>query len=459
MKYLKKLIIIMLLLFPFLVTAKENINYHWGDNLEEWPYVYDVEETKDGYVAYGRKKAIYYDESGKVLKEVSSNDVSCDIINYNKESKQFLCLYSYGDYSVSPYKYYTNAYYLDEDYDIIKETKFEIDLLRPYYSYINELEDEIAILDIGNLNTIIISKDLSKLEIYSVYDQTEEDLKKYWQDYYILVELYNKEENEDKEYYSIIKNDNYIVLAYYDYELSAYGVEIYDKKSNLVSNNNSISENYINIEITDDGYYVLIENDISNRNECRGSRKTCKSQLELKKYNFNSEEIYSKKLQTIVNNGYNYYYNRGNIITKTKIINNNLFLLSNYIGAEKKINLENEITGEEPTIIKYYFTYDIETKTDGNGTIKAITSSIPGEPVTFEITPEDGYEIGIIKVTDANGNVITFTSNTFTMPSSDVRIEATFVASNPNTSDYIMYSLIIIGSIILFRLLLKERKV
>ncbi|MGN1372265.1 MAG: hypothetical protein ACI4XM_08335 [Candidatus Coprovivens sp.] len=457
MKYLKKLIII-ILLFPFLVNAKENINYDWGDYLEEWPNIYDVAETKDGYVAYGSQNAIYYDKSGNVLKEVSLDDVSCDIVVYNKESKQFLCLDSYGDYSVSPSKYYTNAYYLDEDYEIIKETKFEIDLLRSYYSYTNELEDEIAILDIDNLYTIILSKDLSKLEIYSVRDQTEEDLKKYWQDYYILIDLNNNEENEDKEYYSIIKNDNYIALAYYDYELSTYGVEVYDKKGNLISSNNNISENYINIELTNDGYYVIIENDISNRSDCR-NEETCKSQLELKKYNFNSKEIYSKELQTIVNDNYNYYHNSGIRITKTKILNNNLFLLSNYIVAPKKIDLEKEITGKKPSIIKYYFTYDIETKTDGNGTIKAITSSIPGEPVTFEITPIDGYEIGLIKVTDANGNVITFTSNTFTMPSSDVTIEATFVASNPNTSDYIMYLLIIIGSIILFRLLLKERKV
>lgn len=87
------------------------------------------------------------------------------------------------------------------------------------------------------------------------------------------------------------------------------------------------------------------------------------------------------------------------------------------------------------TISSNDIAYTITTKTDGNGTIKSSTDiGYSGDKVTFTITPEKGYVLGIIKVIDGDGNIIKFTDNTFTMPSSNVIIEATFVLENPNTS-------------------------
>ena len=90
---------------------------------------------------------------------------------------------------------------------------------------------------------------------------------------------------------------------------------------------------------------------------------------------------------------------------------------------------------------------------EGKGKIEVVNSARNGEEVTFKITPEEGYVLGVVKVTDANGNVLTFTSNTFTMPSSDVTIEATFIPENPETSDIkiiVLSVILIIGSIIGF---------
>ena len=78
--------------------------------------------------------------------------------------------------------------------------------------------------------------------------------------------------------------------------------------------------------------------------------------------------------------------------------------------------------------------YPILTKTDGNGTIKIEKiKAQSGEMVRFTVEPKPGYVLGTVKVTDANGNVITFTDYTFVMPSSQVIIEATFVPINPKT--------------------------
>ena len=80
--------------------------------------------------------------------------------------------------------------------------------------------------------------------------------------------------------------------------------------------------------------------------------------------------------------------------------------------------------------------YNINTVVKGEGTVEVIESSAPYKEVTFKITPKDGYVLSVVKVTDKNGNVLLFTDDTFTMPSADVIIEATFVKEekNPDTS-------------------------
>ena len=101
----------------------------------------------------------------------------------------------------------------------------------------------------------------------------------------------------------------------------------------------------------------------------------------------------------------------------------------------------------------YSLPLSINTKVNGKGNIEVVSTAKNGEEVTFKITPEEGYVLGVVKVTDANGNVLTFTSNTFTMPSSDVTIEATFIPENPETSDIkiiVLSVILIIGSIIGF---------
>ena len=104
----------------------------------------------------------------------------------------------------------------------------------------------------------------------------------------------------------------------------------------------------------------------------------------------------------------------------------------------------------ETTVMYYEFPFEIKTKTDGNGDIEITTATADsGEKIEFEIKPKEGYKLDKVVVIDENGNKVTFNDYKFTMPSSNVSIEATFVVDNPNTSTsiyvFILAVLLIIG--------------
>ena len=105
--------------------------------------------------------------------------------------------------------------------------------------------------------------------------------------------------------------------------------------------------------------------------------------------------------------------------------------------------------------------YFVDTVTDGNG-IVTISKDVydPNEQVTFVVTPKKGYVLGSVKVTDANGNVIVFTDYTFTMPSADVTIDATFVKAgvNPNTKDNIIIVIALLAIALITTVILRKQK-
>ncbi len=98
------------------------------------------------------------------------------------------------------------------------------------------------------------------------------------------------------------------------------------------------------------------------------------------------------------------------------------------------------------------YKYTIDTKITGKGKINVQKAANEDDLVKFIITPEKGYVLSVVKVTDADGNVVYFKDYTFTMPSANVTIEATFVKDtnasesaekpeekNPKTGAYISY--------------------
>ena len=64
-----------------------------------------------------------------------------------------------------------------------------------------------------------------------------------------------------------------------------------------------------------------------------------------------------------------------------------------------------------------------------NGTVSVDKeSAAQGETITVTAEPDEGYLLNSIHVTDADGNEITVTENTFTMPKAHVTVSATFAS-------------------------------
>ena len=94
--------------------------------------------------------------------------------------------------------------------------------------------------------------------------------------------------------------------------------------------------------------------------------------------------------------------------------------------------------------VYYVYRHVVPKVTTGKGKIEVVDKQKPGKPVEFVITPDEGYVLGKVKVTDAAGNVVVFTSNRFTMPSADVTIEVEFLVANANTADIAIIGISII---------------
>ena len=100
------------------------------------------------------------------------------------------------------------------------------------------------------------------------------------------------------------------------------------------------------------------------------------------------------------------------------------------------------------TISKETIKYNIVIKTDGNGDIKLEkVMAEGGELVRFTVEPKPGYVLSELLVIDANGKTIRVEGNTFTMPTSDVIIQAKFTKENPNTSTGAIVTYLILVSI------------
>ena len=71
------------------------------------------------------------------------------------------------------------------------------------------------------------------------------------------------------------------------------------------------------------------------------------------------------------------------------------------------------------------YNVNISATVDGKVTASP-TSAEAGTTITLTVTPEAGYVLDALTVTDASSNTVTVTNNEFTMPASDVTVTATF---------------------------------
>ncbi len=110
-------------------------------------------------------------------------------------------------------------------------------------------------------------------------------------------------------------------------------------------------------------------------------------------------------------------------------------------------------------VTEYNTKYAVTTKTNGNGeiTVNKIRAK-DGDLIEITVTPKPGYVLDAMTIIDANGNRITTKNNTFVMPASDVIVEATFSAKNPNTGDIAILSITLFALLSAFVLIKQKKK-
>ena len=119
--------------------------------------------------------------------------------------------------------------------------------------------------------------------------------------------------------------------------------------------------------------------------------------------------------------------------------------------------------------------YLIKTKTDGNGSIEVIDSSLGGEEIKFKITTNTGYKLDKLIITTDSGEKVEFDDgeiiknadgtisidkNKFTMPFDNVTIEAKWVLDiiNPKTGSACMVIILVIVSLVLSMIYMRRCK-
>ncbi|MCD7784777.1 MAG: hypothetical protein LUH18_04245 [Oscillospiraceae bacterium] len=86
------------------------------------------------------------------------------------------------------------------------------------------------------------------------------------------------------------------------------------------------------------------------------------------------------------------------------------------------------VDGEVSVASSVKHTINISDTTKGTVTASSTTAK-SGEAITLTATPDSGYTLSALTVTNSRGNEIAVTNNTFSMPSSDVTVSATFTFS------------------------------
>ena len=103
-------------------------------------------------------------------------------------------------------------------------------------------------------------------------------------------------------------------------------------------------------------------------------------------------------------------------------------------------------------------TYKVTVEEYQNGVVTVVSEAVAEQPVKVTATPNKGYELGDIKVTDVDGKIIAVSNSEFVMPNSNamvlVTFESTTLDNTPQTGSgniiIYLYALIICIAAILF---------
>ena len=453
MKKITKYLIAFILFFTCLIQVKatEIFKYDWettkNDYYEEEMFFTDNIAYQNGFITSIIDKydlasnLTKYDPDGKILKNNKINNYI--IITLKNVNNNIYALALNGSNNIELLK-------IKDDLTLEKHLNLEIEITESpdpilgvtIYDLLGVTsikEDESNIYILVEEFIVKVAKDMSSFE---TINPTQEDIATYFPEY---TEIVLNPITNTKQYISVIENKKQLIYTGFDVKKCPKRV------SDCISDINAIirlDENDKTLWEKEYSEYLFVYNPqvVNKYIVAIGIKKLDENtQKEIIILDMNGNIV-----QTIVNDD-------PFIITG----GNYNFMVNNVDESSEYCPIAPHSSTRTAPAIKcykhwqkvYYIPLNISTKVEGKGKIEVVESAHNGEQVTFKITPEEGYVLGVVKVTDANGNVLTFTSNTFTMPSSDVTIEATFIPENPETSDIkiiVLSVILIIGSIIGF---------
>lgn len=467
---MKKKIIFLSLMIVLMITkvnaASEYYDNIWiGSQGSKSDIVYginDIVETKNGYLAVGpydpfnsMDPTVYVlDKNGKATTQINLENYVTNL--YGVDVLRLV--------EIDGYYYAITA----SDYNS-KDTNTGESI---YDNYIIKLDEKGKVLDSTSVQTRNFSIGTDYADVEMILKESEE---------YIYVTNNNKDQyiriskkdltgtqisfdnipEEDKEVMEDLVGaiTDYYVMSEYKDGYFVFIEDIYDEEDNYVT---SIF-----------GYYnegeIVWETEIYYWSKYMSEGTTVEYNDLLIFVNYNKDKdpvlitidengkiLEENKMATYYENIEDYdYYNFQHILPAKK----GFFITGSYVFLEDKESeyLDERLSQSAP--MYFQKKYIVTTKTDGNGNVTSSQEwGYGSESVTFVVTPNEGYVLGVAKVTDSDGNVIEFTENTFTMPNADVIIEVTFtkipVEENPETSDIILTISVIsfiIGGIVIYK--------
>ena len=377
----------------------------------------------------------YYDKNGNLIKSNIIDDISLIEVKTNDEYI-YLEAYAYGGYHT--------FYKINENLEIEKEFFY-----REYTDISNIYFYDIFTIENKKINSLVYDPNDDNYKVFEIdLDLENYQLKEITKSEYPLLffNIYLKNNDIDpeditkvKDYYYVASNDTVCFEnnRCYDYAILLKYNSDYELEWKKDYNKQYLS--FTNIITTNDNIYLNISggSSLNNNDDIGGIFRV-------------SED--GQILDKVIPDS-----NVTGIATKNNILIASSGTFKKCVGSN---NYETPDTCRSSINHKVFsLEYNINTKTDGNGEVKVSKNISPeGEGVTFEVIPKEGYVLSEVKVTDALGNIITFTDYKFTMPSSDVLIEAVFVPANPNTKDEILIAIVILLVSLIAVILIKYKE-
>lgn len=469
------------LCFSLINAASKYYEYRWTNEIEDsYDHDYyitnDIIETDDGFVAVGFEDGSYptvrfLNNDGLLIKEVEPD------LDMGSMAKRIFAVEG-GYLVVGIAGYDVSVFTVDaETYKVVDSTEYYLDDFDwDDEVYFEEDDNYVYLISDYSDNSIArIDKTLEAPIITEIYSSAYSKKVAAWVEKYIGI--WNLEENYDEEYDDIIDYPTF-VTDYADGYVYGYDSSFYYLVDGEVQWSKTFDGNFVKDGIQIGSNFIVTYVEWTEDEDGNWSEKSYLEVYDIEGNLLNRDDIsnyideearifYPEHLVAVGNTGFaltgSEQFESEVVPVEEQDIPQGI---SGLYKPDKKpehgerpengkpMDAEGMEPGKGPEdvqagpganeypvssqVLYFDMIHEIITKTDGNGTITATKVTAHwGEGIEFTIEPKEGYVLSEVRVTDANGNVITFTDYKFTMPNADVTIEATFSVKNPETYAFI----------------------